>query len=166
MSNPQRLTKASYPLFILADVGHILYRGALPRQLALEALDSLQKILFPLAGDEKSTAILSTLISTQGFDPDCLRFDSTTIRTAEEKNIRYHYFGNRLADLYEELQNPTPRGFEKWFERKSGARYVMMATLAGVMFAILLGIVSLAVSSYQAWLGYQQWQHPVSTGGG
>lgn len=144
----------------------MLHRGALPRQLALEAVDSVQKILFP-HGDDKSFAILNSLTSTQGFDPDCIRYDgSATIRTAEEKNIRYHYFGNRLADLYEELQNPTPRGFEKWFERKSGARYVMMATLAGVIFAILLGIASLAVSSYQAWIGYQQWQHPVAAGKG
>jgi len=51
---------------------------------------------------------------------------------------------------------------EKWFERKSGARYVMMATIAGVFLAIFLGMASLAVGGYQAWIGYQQWQHPVT----
>ena len=66
-------------------------------------------------------------------------------------------------DLYEELENPKPRGWiEKWLERKSGARYVMMATLLGVVIAILLGVAALALGGYQAWLGYQQWQHPVS----
>jgi hypothetical protein len=44
---------------------------------------------------------------------------------------------------------------EKWFERKSGARYVMMATLIGALFAVLLGMASLGVSSYQAWIVYQ-----------
>lgn len=42
----------------------------------------------------------------------------------------------------------------------------MMATVAGVAFAVLLGMASLAVSSYQAWLAYQQWQHPVVPGSG
>ena len=51
----------------------------------------------------------------------------------------------RIADLYDELTNPTPRGFEKWFERKSGVRYVMMATIAGVLFAIFLGMASLVL---------------------
>jgi hypothetical protein len=41
----------------------------------------------------------------------------------------------------------------------------MMATLVGVLIAIILGIAGLAVSSYQAWLGYQQWQHPISPSG-
>jgi hypothetical protein len=137
-----------------------LCSGALPRQLALEALDSLQKILFPLA-DPKSRSLLRSLTSTSSFDPDSLRFESASIRTAEEKNIRYHYFGTRLVDLYEELENPTPRGMEKWFERRSGARYVMMATLIGVGIALLFGMMSLALTSYQTWLTYQQWQHPL-----
>jgi hypothetical protein len=76
----------------------------------------------------------------------------------------YHYFGSRLADLYEELTNRTPRGMEKWFERRSGARFVMMATIAGAVFAIL-GMAGLAMNGYQAWLSYQQWQHPVQSTG-
>jgi hypothetical protein len=133
----------------------------LRRQFALEILDSLQKILFPVT-DKKSFAILDSLTTTQDFDPDCLRFESASLRTDDEKDISYQYFGPRLAALYEELENPTPRGFEGWFQRKSGARYVMMATLVGVVIAIILGVASLAVSGYQAWLGYQQWQHPIS----
>lgn len=89
-----------------------------------------------------------------------------SIRKRDEKDIAYHYFGARLVDLYEELENPKPRGFiEEWLERKSGARYIMMATLIGVIFAVLLGIASLAVSGYQAWIGYQQWQHPIRNSG-
>lgn len=69
-------------------------------------------------------------------------------------------------DLYDEVGNPSPRGFmEKWFERKSGARYVMMATFIGVVIAVILGILSLAVGIFQSWVAYQAWKHPVSTGG-
>jgi len=140
--------------------------GTLPRQLALERLDSIQKIIFPLS-DPKSRSLLQSLISTSSFDPDCLRFESASIRNPDEKDILYHYFGARLAHLYEELENPRPRSWiERWSERKSGARYIMMATVIGVAFAVLLGIASLAVSSYQAWLSYQQWQHPVVVGSG
>ena len=138
--------------------------GALPRQLALECLDSVQKILFPLT-DRKSKSLLLSLTSKSSFDPDCLRFDSASIRNKDEKDIAYLYFGERLAELYDELENPTPRGsLEKWLERRSGARYVMLATLIGVIFAVILGMAGLAVGGYQAWVGYQQWQHPVSSG--
>ncbi|KAH9207028.1 hypothetical protein DL95DRAFT_469065 [Leptodontidium sp. 2 PMI_412] len=144
------------------SVAESLRLGALPRQLVLEVLDSIQKILFPIE-DSKSRALLRSLIAKSGFDPDCSRFESASIRLPEEKDISYYYFGARLSDLFEELENPTPKGLEKWFERKSGARYVMIATLIGVGIAVLLGILSLAVTCYQAWLGYQQWQHPISS---
>jgi hypothetical protein len=53
---------------------------------------------------------------------------------------------------------------EQWLERKSRARHVMMATVAGVVIAIFLGLASLGVGAYQAWVSYQQWQHPVTIG--
>lgn len=137
-------------------------RGALPRQLVLEVLDSIQKVLFPLQ-DAESYSLLRSLISKASFDPDCLRFESALIRNGEEKEIQYLYFGARLADLYEEMENPTPRGWAvRWLERKSRARHVMMATVVGVLIAIFLGLASLGVGVYQAWVGYQQWQHPIS----
>lgn len=139
-------------------------RGALPRQLALEALDSIQKILFPIS-DKKSYSLLVSLTSTSLFDSDALRFEFTSIRDLDETDVLYHYFGSRLVDLYEALENPKPHGWmQKWVERKSGARYVMMATLVGVVIAVILGMASLALGAYQAWLGYQQWQHPVNNG--
>ncbi len=135
----------------------------MPRPLVLETLATLQEILFPLA-DAKSKALLLSLTSTttQNFDTDGLRYDFSAIHDPlQPDTIPFHYFGSRLGDLYEEQTNPTPRGFEKWLEQKSGARYVMMATIAGVLLAIFLGIASLALGGYQAWVGYQQWQHPV-----
>ena len=148
-------------LFLKLTIVMHNFSGALPRQLALEYLDSIQKILFPLS-DPKSRALLLSLTTIASFDPDCLRFESASIRNADETDIEYHYLGTRLLELYEEMENPTPRGWvEKWLERKSGARYVMLATLVGVVIAVVLGMVSLAVGSFQAWVAYQQWQHPV-----
>lgn len=157
-----RATKPTENKLASLSVSDSLKLGALPRQLALETLDSIQKILFPL-GDGKSRSLLLSLTTTGSFDPDALRFESTTIRNTDETDIAYYYLGANLAGLYDVLENPRPRGLlEKWLERKSGARYVMMATLAGVAIAILLGMASLAVSGYQAWVGYQQWKHPTS----
>jgi hypothetical protein len=97
------------------------------------------------------------------FDQDCLRFESNSIRKDTEKQISYLYFGARLAEIYEELENPSPRGgFEKWLQRRSSARHTMLATLIGVSIAVLLGIAALGVSIYQAYDGYQAWQHPVN----
>ena len=79
-----------------------------------------------------------------------------------EENIPYVFLADRLSELYNELQNPRPRGWlQRQMERKSGARYMLMATLFGVLFAIFLGIASLAVSAYQTWITYQAWQHPI-----
>ncbi|KAF7898909.1 uncharacterized protein EAF01_008122 [Botrytis porri] len=145
----------------------LIIEGLLPRALALEVLDSIQKILFPLA-DVKNKELLLSLTSplTCNFDTDMLRYESVSIRKPEEQNIQYHYFGARLAELHQELMNPTPRGVERWFERKSSPRFVMMATIAGVMFAIFLGLLSLALGAFQAYVGYMAWKHPVQAPSG
>ncbi|KAL5091256.1 hypothetical protein Trisim1_003226 [Trichoderma cf. simile WF8] len=137
--------------------------GNIPRQIALEALDSMHKILFPF--DSDSEQILCGLVSKESFDPDCLRYDSAVYRREGEEAASYNYFGARLVDLFKELEDPSPRGIlEKWLQRKSGARYMMMATLVGVIIAIILGILGLAVGVFQAWVSYEAWKHPVSSG--
>ncbi|KAI1074809.1 hypothetical protein F5B20DRAFT_595850 [Whalleya microplaca] len=134
----------------------------LSRQLVLEVLDSLQRVLFPLE-DPKSKGLLQSLTSTCSFDSDILDFEFKSLRRDGEEIIPYIYLADRLSDLYNELETPQPRGWlEREMERKSGARYVMMATLVGVIFAVLLGMESLAVSSYQAHIAYQAWQYPVA----
>lgn len=121
---------------------------------------SLREVLFPL--DSESQSLLRSLVSKKSFDPDCLRVDLKTYRRTDESNVTFRYWNARLDDLYDQIQNPTPsRLFEKWMERRSGARYVMMATLGGVLIAIVLGALSLGVGIFQAWVAYQQWKHPV-----
>jgi len=137
------------------------HRGNIPRRLALETLDTVHKILFP--SDQDSQAILSSLISHKNFDEDCLRYESARYRKDDETDSTGLYWGARLADLFDEVQNPTARGwFQTRLERKSGARYVMMATLVGVVIAIVLGLLGLVVATFQAWVAWQQWKHPVS----
>ncbi|KAK0625828.1 hypothetical protein B0T14DRAFT_425123, partial [Immersiella caudata] len=137
--------------------------GALPRQLQLEVLDSIQGVLFPLS-DPKCKMILKSLIHSCSFDPDIVNFEYGSIRRRPgEENIGYIYLTDRLSDLYAEVCNPQLRGWlERRIERKSGARCMMLATMIGIVFAVFLGMVSLAVSSYQTWIAYQAWQHPVA----
>lgn len=137
-------------------------RAAIPRALALETLNSLQDILFP--SDGRSQSLLRSLISRSSFDPDCANFESAPYRIDEDGHDNtYASWDSRLVDLYDAIENPQPRGWlEKWFERRSGARYVMMATFIGVIIAIILGLLGLAVAIFQAWVAYQQWKHPVS----
>ncbi|KAI1468823.1 uncharacterized protein F4812DRAFT_424828 [Daldinia caldariorum] len=133
----------------------------LPKDLVQETMYTLKHVLFPV--DPESRSLLQSLITKDKFDPD-LRNDIDTSWQQHEAPMVYEHWGLRLMDLYDEIQTPTPRGYlERWMERKSGSRYVMMATLAGVLIAIMLGVLSLAVSIFQAWVGWQQWQHPVSS---
>ncbi|OHE94330.1 hypothetical protein CORC01_10377 [Colletotrichum orchidophilum] len=132
----------------------------LPRQLALETLDSLQNILFDL--DKESRTLLRSLVSKASFDPDCLSLGYQPYLRESEKDIKYHYWGSRLMDLYDELENPRPRRpIYVWLERRSQARHVMLATLIGVFIAIIIGILGLVVGIFQAWVSYQAWKHPV-----
>lgn len=118
-------------------------------------------VLFRLS-DSKSRAMLHSLVSREDFDPECLHFEFDDIRLPAEANIQYRYFGPRLAELHEEMERPTPDGLiERWLERKSGARYVMLATLIGVLCAVFIGILSLTATVYQTYVAYQAWQHPV-----
>ena len=129
--------------------------------LALEILDSIQHVLFPFE-DKRSMRILKRLVARRGFDPDCLRYEFEAFRRDEEKRTAFPYLGERLAILLDEIENPRAHGlFEKWLERWSGARYVMLATLSGVLFAVLLGMAALCLSGYQTWIAYQAWKHPM-----
>ncbi|KAK8002078.1 hypothetical protein PG991_014300 [Apiospora marii] len=111
----------------------------LPRQLLLEILDSLQRILFPL-DDAASKRLLRRLIksSDTAFDPSLLQFEYSSLIHATENDgkedqeghsnsrnsmagggaVRYQYLGSRLAELREELENPPPR---RWFDRQFAA---------------------------------------------
>ncbi|KAI3333510.1 hypothetical protein F4824DRAFT_245819 [Ustulina deusta] len=135
----------------------------LPRQLLLEVLDSTQRILFPLS-DAKSRRLLRSLISSSdySFDPETEKFELSTVCNPGEESISYIYLADQLEELFQESQSPQPRTWlDKQMQRRSGARYMMLATLIGVAFAVLLGVLALVLSAVQTWIAYQAWKHPV-----
>jgi hypothetical protein len=96
--------------------------GYIPRQIATEVLNSIQRTLFPSTTDAK--ILLRSLVAKHKLDPDCLTFEPSAYQLPGENTTEFRYLESRLVDLYEELDNPTPRGYlEKWLERRSGARY-------------------------------------------
>ncbi|KAK2022922.1 hypothetical protein LX32DRAFT_629100 [Colletotrichum zoysiae] len=148
-----------------ASVGDALRLGALPRAFLLEVLESLQGVLFPLS-DKKSRKLLNSYVDSGAFDPDMQHFEFGSIKNKGEEVVPFFYLARRLGELHQELLDPSPQGWlERQFERRSSSRYMMMATMIGVLFAVLLGSLSLALSSYQTYIAYQAWQHPVSAGG-
>jgi hypothetical protein len=133
----------------------------LPRRYILEVLYSIQKILFPL-WDAESVTLLQSLVANASFEKDILNGQHSDFIRDDEEDVEFRYLWSRLSDIHREIQTPRPRGWlATWLERRSGARYVMLATIFGVLFAIVLGLASLAVSSYQTYLTFQAWQHPV-----
>ncbi|KAK4041534.1 hypothetical protein C8A01DRAFT_14735 [Parachaetomium inaequale] len=152
--------RATEHLADTATIAETIQVGNIPRQLALEVLDSLNSILFPPM--TKSHGILRALVSKGVFDRDMLQLESRDVRHRHEVEGEYRYLASKLRDLYDEVENPTPRGrFERWFERRIAQRYFMMATFGGLVVAIILGILGLAVGIFQAWVAYQQWKFPV-----
>ncbi|KAI0162422.1 hypothetical protein BJ166DRAFT_267320 [Pestalotiopsis sp. NC0098] len=139
--------------------------GTLPRQLMLETIDSLQSILFPFE-NKKARKLLNRLVEKEQWDPELRDYPLGATGIDGGGIVAYYYFAERLSELHDELENPLPRGrLERRFERLKADRYMMMATLAGVAFAVLLGMFSLIISYYQTWISYQAWQHPVGTSG-
>ncbi|KAK4222712.1 hypothetical protein QBC38DRAFT_489164, partial [Podospora fimiseda] len=105
--------------------------AALPRQYALEVLYLTQKILFPL-WDSESVTLLQSLVERASFDSDILNGNEYDFIEDDEEKIDFEYLWPRLSEIYQEIQNPRPRGWlANWLERRSGARYVMLATVAG-----------------------------------
>lgn len=133
----------------------------LPRALVLEVLHTIHDVLFP--SDTGSQALLSSLVHKNGFDADLLQYELARFQREDDPPVDYPYFGTRLADIYDELQSPTPRhGWENWFQKYSAQRYMLMATMIGVFIAIVIGILGLGISGFQAYVSYQQWKHPVN----
>jgi hypothetical protein len=134
----------------------------LKRQLGLEVLASINEVLFPPRPGSEN--LLKSLVVRVSFDPHMTTFAVTDKSLSAKRDPSFRYLGAKLMDLYDEIENPKARGWvEKWFERRSGARHVMMATFLGVIFAVVLGFLSLGVSLFQAWVGYQAWKHPVQS---
>ncbi|KAF2112957.1 hypothetical protein BDV96DRAFT_579480 [Lophiotrema nucula] len=108
------------------------------RQIAIETIDSIQKIFFPL--DLECRRILGNLIS-KGFDPDTAEYYPDDYRRANEHNIIYRHWGSRLIQLHEFVKNADPsRGFWGWCRKRSRKEHLMLVTLLGVLVAAI-GIV-------------------------
>ncbi|KAK2048122.1 hypothetical protein LZ31DRAFT_459304 [Colletotrichum somersetense] len=134
------------------SVTDALMLGSLPRTLLLEVLESIQGVLFPLS-DKKSRKLLKSYVDRGAFDPDIQNFEFGSIKNKGEQAVPFFYLARRLGELHQELLDPSPRGWlERQFERRSSSRYMMMATMIGVLFAVFLGFLSLALSSYQTYI--------------
>jgi hypothetical protein len=136
--------------------------GILPRQMLFEILHTLYKVMFPPGRESENFA--SYLIKKHGFQEDFLRYKISWFKRDDDPEVDFSYFGDRLLELHNELEDPSPRN---WFERlfeggsKSAERKMLMATTIGVFIAVTIGLFGLVIAGFQAWVGYQQWKHPV-----
>jgi len=157
----QKATREKYSDSTFITNSSTMTRTMIPRQISLEVLDSLFTILFPPM--TRSSSILESFVRDHSLNEDILQSEPYryTRSTEARGELVYRYFSVRLQELLEEIEDPTPRTpLDKWFAQRIAQRYLMKATLAGVVSAICLGILGLAVALVQAWLTYQQWKHP------
>lgn len=131
-----------------------------PRALAVEVCDTIYNLLF-FRNDEAAQRILEGLERNHGFDSDLYYFDSASHQLDTERDDTYPYFGHRLNVLLKEMQDPSPANwFERLFEtgEKSAGRRMLMLTVMGVFVTAVSSVLNLIVASYQAYVGYRQWQ--------
>jgi hypothetical protein len=120
----------------------------------LEVLDTIHLVLFP--PDLGSQKLLAYLVLKSNWDKGLLSDMSVPYRKEDDLGISYAYFGDRLEELYRELQAPTPHGWlQKRLQRRSET-YMLMATMYAVIIAVTLGFFSLVVAIFQAWVAWQQ----------
>jgi hypothetical protein len=143
---------------LLATANDTIICG-LPREVILEVLDTIHKVLFP--PDLGSQKLLAYLVVKNGWDKGLLSDMSTSYRDDNDPDISYAYFGDRLEELHRELQTPTPHGWLQRRLKRKSETYMLMATMYGVIIAVTLGFLSLVAAVFQAWVAWQQWQHPV-----
>jgi hypothetical protein len=130
----------------------------LPREVMLEVLDTIHLVLFP--PDLGSQKLLAYLVLKSGWDKGLLSDMSTPYRKDGDPDVSYAYFGDRLEELHQELNAPTPHGWlQKRLQRRSET-YMLMATMYGVIIAVTLGFFSLIVAIFQAWVAWQQLKQP------
>ncbi|KAK3324488.1 hypothetical protein B0T19DRAFT_231347 [Cercophora scortea] len=151
------------------DVGiaAALERGTLSPRLLAETLHSLQSVLFRY-DDDRSMSVLASLIKKSGFDNTCSvpkgykMFDDTV-----PEDFQYVYWGERLAVLYQAVQERPPRtGFQKWLRWQTSESNSFLIAMLALVISIFVGILSLGLSAVQIWISWQAWQRPVqpSTG--
>jgi len=137
---------------------------ALPREVALEALETLYT-LFPRSDGVKTSKLLERLIREQDFDSDYMRSPTRVHeRQNEASSINgFPIWGERLMVLYEEIQSPSPRNWiEEWLDEKTRPSYGTAIAVAGIFVALVTSFLALIVSSFQAVVAWNQWKYPVS----
>ncbi|KAH6867873.1 hypothetical protein B0T10DRAFT_553878 [Thelonectria olida] len=145
------------------DVLTCLRSGSLPPRLLAETLHSLQTILFHF-DDHRSGKILERLISRDGFDEDCAQPEGYKIFD-DSDGLEYVFWGERLATLHEFVLNRPPRNkFERWIKWQTSDSNAFAIALAALIISILVGVLTLGLSGFQAWVAWKAWKEPVSNG--
>lgn len=147
------------------DVGPFL-----PREVALEALSTIE-ILFPPYSSDGTRDLLKKLIREQKFDADALR-DETGLcqREGEQKQIEtggFPFWSARLLELNKEMESPKSRTwFAQWLAWKGRSYGDAVIALVGVFVALIFSLMALLVGIFQAVIAWNQWKYPVSPQGG
>lgn len=144
---------------LLSATEHDALASVLPRRLMLEILDTIYNVLFP--SDLESQLLLAHLVAKYGWDQGLSSDVSIRYRKDNDPGVSYAYYGERLEELHRELLAPTPHGRLERRLRRRSEKYMLTATMYGVIIAVTLGIFSLAAAIFQSWVAWQQWKHPI-----
>lgn len=155
--------------FILVMGLTLVSRGCLPPDLLRETLLSYE-ILFPSVGDARSRKILDRETAKHDLDSAFLSSlqyatakrdaadQSRRPRDVKELYQRFPFWGQRLHELWDEAENPTPLTyFDRLSERKKSPRFTYWCAAIGISLAIMFGVLATVLGGIQVWISYCSW---------
>ena len=144
----------------LSNISDIMRRCCLPPRLLAETLHSIQTILFHF-DDQRSARILERLIAKGEVDEDCSQGEGSRFFDQVD-SPDYLYWGKRLAALHSYVLARPPRNrFERWVKWQSSESNAFAVAIAALFISIIVGVLSLGLAAFQAWVAWEAWRMPV-----
>jgi len=105
--------------------------------------------------------ILQRLIKKKDFDEACCIHEGYKVFRDTAEDFQYMYWGERLAMLHDlVLGRPPQTSFQRWIRWQTSESNSFLIAISALVISIVVGIFSLGLSGFQAWVAWQAWKYP------
>ena len=103
---------------------------------------------------------MDSSIDKHGFNINS-KWDEGHIRRVPGE-IKYLYWGHRLAKLRDLVKNPPPQNrLIAWIERHTSERNALTVAIVGLFLSAFFGFLGVLVGLAQLWISILAWKNPL-----